>query len=58
MTTKKKLTIRQEWMQWYPKRAWHMPFWVKVARLVKSRKVRQLDYSKVMTIINEVENMG
>lgn len=51
-----KLTIREEWMDWYPTRRWHMRFWVKVARAVKSRGVRHLDRSKIMPIIREMDN--
>ena len=51
-----KLTIREEWMDWYPARRWHMRFWVKVARAVKSRGVRHLDRKKIMPIIREMDN--
>lgn len=49
------VVVRREWLSMWPRRGSHRPFWLEVARRVKSKGVRQDDWAAVRECCREVE---
>jgi hypothetical protein len=49
------IKLRVEWVRLYPRRGWHIPFWLAVAKEVKERKVRHKDDAKIKLICERID---